>query len=332
MARNGGGVYSLPAIYEAVPGDTILATQHNTPLEDIEADLNIARPVVAGGTGGTTTALATTGIKAVSYGDAQTLTAAQQEQARDNIGVGLRGRIWGLTLSNNVSDATNDIDIAVGEAASTETSPVLMVLGAAITKRLDASWSVGTNQGGLDTGAIANATYHVWLIQRSDTGVVDALFSTSASAPTMPTNYDRKRRIGSIVRASAAIRAFFQSVNKFMWTTPVSDRSSTAAVAPGLLTLTVPGGIVVWPVILQVMATSTAGLHVTDMASAGIASSAATICQGGLANQVSVQIVDGTFLTNTSSQINFDVTIASGSLSLNTTTTLGWYDDLGRNA
>ena len=51
MSRNGSGVYSLPAGYEAVTGETILATQHNSPLEDLAADANVVRPVVAGGTG-----------------------------------------------------------------------------------------------------------------------------------------------------------------------------------------------------------------------------------------------------------------------------------------
>lgn len=51
MSRNVSGVYSLPAVYEATPGETILSVQHNTPLEDLEADANIARPYVAGGTG-----------------------------------------------------------------------------------------------------------------------------------------------------------------------------------------------------------------------------------------------------------------------------------------
>lgn len=54
MSRNGSGVYSLPAAYEVANGDTILPAQHNTPLEDLEADMNTARPVVAGGTGATT--------------------------------------------------------------------------------------------------------------------------------------------------------------------------------------------------------------------------------------------------------------------------------------
>jgi len=58
MARNGSGVYSLPAGSTATDGTTVLATTHNTPLADIEADLNLVRPIVAGGTGQATAAAA----------------------------------------------------------------------------------------------------------------------------------------------------------------------------------------------------------------------------------------------------------------------------------
>lgn len=56
MSRDGSGVYTLPSGYLAVTGQTIEATQHNTPLEDLETDMNTARPIVAGGTGSTTAA------------------------------------------------------------------------------------------------------------------------------------------------------------------------------------------------------------------------------------------------------------------------------------
>lgn len=116
----------------------------------------------------------------------------------------LQGYTYGLALTTNASDTANDVDIAAGAAAS-DTSPFyLMQLASAITKRIDAAWAVGTNQGGLDTGTVGNNTYYIWLIQRSDTLVTDALFSLSSTAPTMPANYDRKRLLGYIVRASAA--------------------------------------------------------------------------------------------------------------------------------
>lgn len=78
MARNGGGIYSLPAVYEATPGTTILSNQHNTPLEDLESDANTARPIIAGGTGETTAAAAATAfgvgdLSTPSFGASQTL-------------------------------------------------------------------------------------------------------------------------------------------------------------------------------------------------------------------------------------------------------------------
>lgn len=88
------------------------------------------------------------------------------------------GLIKRLQLANNVSDATNDIDVERGICADVNDT-VLMALTSGITKRLDAAWAVGTGNGGLDQGTIANATYHVHLIKRLDTGVVDAIFSLS---------------------------------------------------------------------------------------------------------------------------------------------------------
>ena len=53
MSRNGSGIFSLPGGSIVANGDTSDATDINTPLNDIAADLNIARPIVAGGTGAT---------------------------------------------------------------------------------------------------------------------------------------------------------------------------------------------------------------------------------------------------------------------------------------
>lgn len=54
MPRNGSGVYSKPSGSTAVDGNTIQSSEHNTPIDDLVNDANIARPVVAGGTGQTT--------------------------------------------------------------------------------------------------------------------------------------------------------------------------------------------------------------------------------------------------------------------------------------
>lgn len=165
-----------------------------------------------------------------------------------NFGIAPRGHIFGLTLSNNSTDANNDIDIAAGQAASDDSTAVMLTLSSAITKRLDAAWAVGDGNGGLDTGSKATSTcYFVWLIRRSDTGVVDVLFSTSKTSPTMPTNYDQKRRLpGAIFTdASGNIRAFTQvGKRRFDFVTRVADVSATNPGSTAVLrTVTVPTGM-----------------------------------------------------------------------------------------
>ena len=109
-----------------------------------------------------------------------------------------RGHIDGGVLSND-ADTAHDINITTCEARDS-TDAVDITLSSEITKQIDAAWAVGDDAGGMDTGSVANSTlYAVWLIKRSDTGVVDALFSTSFSSPTMPTNYDYKRLIGWVL-------------------------------------------------------------------------------------------------------------------------------------
>lgn len=62
MPRDGAGVYTRPAGIDAVSGATIESTKYNTNVQDVEADLNVARPISAGGTGATTPAGAMTAL------------------------------------------------------------------------------------------------------------------------------------------------------------------------------------------------------------------------------------------------------------------------------
>lgn len=202
MPRDGSGIYTLPAAYQVANGDVSSASQHNTPLEDLQSDANAARPVVAGGTGASTASGARTNLDVYSKAEVDAAI--------------FDGYLTGLGLSNNATDATNDIDITAGSASHDGSPSGVMNLASGITKRIDSAWAVGTNQGGLDTGTVADGTYFMWLIKRSDTGVVDALFSLSASSPTMPTNYDQKRRIGAILRESGAIVGFSQTGDVFI--------------------------------------------------------------------------------------------------------------------
>ena len=54
MPRNGSGVYSAPAGTTATPNTPIESAKYNAFVADLTNDLNLARPIVAGGTGATT--------------------------------------------------------------------------------------------------------------------------------------------------------------------------------------------------------------------------------------------------------------------------------------
>jgi hypothetical protein len=81
MSRNGSGIYSLPGGSLVANGDTSDASDINTPLQDLEADMNVARPVVAGGTGATTAAGARSNLGITAAGDALVTAASAQDQA-----------------------------------------------------------------------------------------------------------------------------------------------------------------------------------------------------------------------------------------------------------
>lgn len=119
---------------------------------------------------------------------------------------GIADYIWGRLYSNGPGDTVNDITITTGGGPSDDAS--YYITCAAITKRSDAAWAVGTGNGWLDTGSIADGDYYMWDIARSDTNATDSLLSLSATSPTMPTNYDKKNRIGWIKRAGGTILQF----------------------------------------------------------------------------------------------------------------------------
>lgn len=339
MARDGNGVFSS-VWTTAQPNTTIQSTNANSMVADFEADANTDRPVVAGGTGASTAAGACDNLEALHFGAAQTISAADQKQGRQNIGAALSGHIYGLTLSNNSTDATNDIDIAAGEAASSESNPVLITLASGITKQLDAAWTVGDDQGGLDTGSIANTTYHVFLIQRSDTGVVDVLFSTSATSPTMPTNYDRKRRIGSIIRNGGNIAGFSQFGDEFLLTSSSAVVSETNPGTSAVTrTLLVPAGVKVIAllnVVLNNAGTTNAIASVTSLDTSDVAPSNITwpLVPVSTSKDAAGGVVSANGFTrvrtNTSSQVRSRVSHSDANVTIRIGV-IGWIDDRGRN-
>lgn len=276
MPRNGSGVYSKPAGTTAVPNSTIESSKYNSVIDDIAADLNLARPIVAGGTGATTATAARTalgfsadaanfGVKgadiasaattdlSTATGDYVTITGTTTITALGTSPAGTKrvvrfsgililthnatslilpdavnittaagdvaifvsegsgnwrcinyqrassalqfappGYVFGLVATTNSGTPNTNIDVATGAASSSASPYYLLQITSSITKNTNSAWAVGSGNGSLDTGSIANSTYYGYVIQRSDTGVVDVITSLSSSSPTMPTNYDRR--------------------------------------------------------------------------------------------------------------------------------------------
>jgi hypothetical protein len=246
------------------------------------------------------------------------------------------GFLFGCTLSNGAAPAT-DIAIAAGKARDS-TDAVNIILAATITKQLSAVWALGSGVGGLDTGTAANVTYHVWLIKRSDTGVVDALFSVSATAPTMPANYDFKRRIGSILREAASIVAFRQSGDRFWRSVPTGDVNDTD---PGTAAVTrllkVPIGIQVEAMLVHSIREPSQnrtyyGLLSSMLDPSSVPSAAihdVLIFSGGEAASAASTSVSCVVTTNTLAQIRSRLSLSLPS-TVEMITTLGWTDTRDR--
>jgi hypothetical protein len=240
-----------------------------------------------------------------------------------------QGHIYGLTMSN-AADASNDITVEAGEATA-EGGGAMLTLSASITKRLDAAWAVGDNQGGLNTGAEAVSTwYEVHLIKRTDTGVVDVMFTTTGNRATLPTNYTLQRRIGWIRNdAASAILAFTQIDDHFTLTTQINDLAITATATAAAFTVTVPpscigrfrgaitGNTSVNGAVVTVFSELVEG-NVTPSGSTGIA----TVGAGDFAI-----VGAGHFelRVSSSSQIEHDSSTATGSAEVDVST-FGWID------
>ena len=154
-----------------------------------------------------------------------------------------RGYLNGLTLSTAGSSIS--FGIAPGVATSDDaTTP--MKLAVAYSKTVSV-WAVGSNNGSLDTGSIAgNTWYHVFLIERIDTGVVDVLVSLSSTTPTLPTSYTAKRRIGSMKTDGTGQWVKFKQIGPtFLWDADAADVVGAAITGNSaiLQTISTPPGI-----------------------------------------------------------------------------------------
>lgn len=243
--------------------------------------------------------------------------------------------ISGLTLSNNVGTPASKLDVAAGVARDSTDVNDLQLAAAITGKDITVAWAVGSNAGMLDTGAIANNTYHIFLIKRPDTGVVDVLASLSPSAPTLPANYTLFRRIASIVRIAAALQVFTQLGNQFLLKTPVMDFNGSPGVTTAVTrTLAnIPTGIQVLALLTVATgesASSNSSGYISSLDQTDVASSTPSIFNYGSAgSNISLTFPNAQIRTNTSAQVRTRNQSASGSSILSLITN-GWIDTRGQ--
>lgn len=243
------------------------------------------------------------------------------------------GYLFGLNTSNNTVDTANDIDIAIGRCRD-DSNTQDIILASALTKRLDASWAAGTNQGGLDAGSkAAGSWYAVYVIKNVTTGAVDVLFSLSATSPVLPSGYTVKRRIAWILTdGSASIAQYTQRGDDFTFSSSVLDASTTLGTTAVLYTVTVPPSLVTDPIWTKTIvnggdASSNYYIRISSPYQTDVVPSAsiAQLASGfpSTSSRFSAQIV---VLTNTSRQIRARSSIAGMGFSISTE---GWIDRRG---
>lgn len=245
-----------------------------------------------------------------------------------------RSYLAGLGLSNNVTDGDHDVDIAAG--ACRDSANAADITLAAITKRIDASWSAGTGNGGLSSSltVAADTWYHMHALIVS--GAADVGFDTSITAANLVTDHSATayRRLGSVLTdGSSNIIAFKQLGDRFLWLDPPLDLNtttlSTTAQTP---TLSVPLDVQVRALINIIITGGTdrqvyiSSPDVNDEAPSLTAAPLSTAIRsaGGSVDATS----PGEFRTNTSSQVRIRSTASSTTARI---ATLGWFDGRGRD-
>lgn len=189
-ATAGGFVITLEAVADAGNGSEVTIMKIDSSANAVTVDANGAETI--NGSSDFTLSESFASIALRTDGTAWYIESATPSVDSTPLPAGY---ISGLEISNAPGDAEHDIVFSAGRARSSDNQGNI-VLTSDITKRIDAAFAEGTNQGGLDTGTVAADTvYYAWVIAKVD-GTTDGLFSLSSSLPTIPSGFTRRRVIG----------------------------------------------------------------------------------------------------------------------------------------
>ena len=154
MPRDGTGVYTYPAGTPGTPDTTIESAKYNAYINDAQNDANLARPIIAGGTGASTAA-----------------------DARTNLGAMPTG---GGTLTGDITIDKIDPTITLDKAASGQAAWV-----GAQTNGTDRFWIVLSNSTA-EAGANAGSDFEITRYNDAGTLLGTPLSINRATAPPPP--------------------------------------------------------------------------------------------------------------------------------------------------
>jgi hypothetical protein len=249
-----------------------------------------------------------------------------------------KGFLWGGDCSSSGTST-----LTVGACAAMDSTGVALMSLAATTKT-NAAWAVGAAAGGLDTGTIAvNTWYHLYVIRRPDTGVVDFLISLNATTPTLPASYTQYRRVGSWKTSLASTNwdIIVQTGDQYRWPVYKGEYAAVpGATTAFTLSLTmVPTGIVVDALLHLGLSATTA--QASPAAATYVSPLALTddLVNFNASAQMQITTIAGSTMygmadvfvkTNASAQVRHRSSWAAGTGPALYINTLGWTDTRGR--
>ena len=155
----------------------------------------------------------------------------------------LRDAARGLVVRNNAANPNHQVDISADEIILQDAAGNPMrVLSLNTTADITASGA-----GGLDTGSEAVSTwYHLWVIARAD-GAKSVIFSTSATAPTLPAGYTHKAYTGTWYNgADGHLKAAYQKGTRVVLGELRAEVSGGTATSYTSFAILVPSTARIW--------------------------------------------------------------------------------------
>ena len=243
----------------------------------------------------------------------------------------------GCATTLNGGTPSTTISIAVGDLQDAGNAGAIR-LASALTKNINAVWAVGSGNGGLASTLVLTAStfYHLFVIKRTDTGVVDAYFDTSISAANIPSPYTLYRRVATVrTDANKLLLEYTQNGRVFVWKRPNANlgldlNATNPGTNIGTVTCTVPPDV---PVIVNGNANLVRGAGnvlacFSDPAIYDTAVTSTASPLGQLANEVGAganMFGQISIKSNTAKQINYRLSFSDANTIIRLNTN-GWED------